>query len=64
MALRGIGVGLLIAGILLLVIRRVAGNYVVDQLTSGGDIRAAGHSAWLIGTTLLAEIGWAGACTA
>jgi hypothetical protein len=59
-ALRGIGVGLLIAGILLLVIRRVAGNYVVDQLTSGGDIRAAGHSAWLIGTTLLAEIGWAG----
>jgi hypothetical protein len=59
-ALRGIGIGLLIAGILLLVIRRVAGNYVVDQLTSGGDIRAAGHSAWLIGTTLLAEIGWAG----
>ena len=59
-ALRGIGIGLLIAGILLLVIRRVAGNYVVDQLTSGGDIRAAGHSAWLIGTTLLADIGWAG----
>jgi hypothetical protein len=59
-ALRGVGVGLLIAGILLLVIRRVAGNYVVDQLTNAGDIRAAGHSAWLIGTTLLAEIGWAG----
>jgi hypothetical protein len=59
-ALRGIGTSLILMGVLLLVIRRVAGNYVVDQLTSGTvSIRDAAHSAWLIGTTLLAEIGWA-----
>jgi hypothetical protein len=59
-ALRGIGTSLLVAGLVLLVIRRIAGNYVVDQLTNGGDVRDAAHSTWLIGTTLLAEIGWAG----
>lgn len=59
-ALLGIGVSLLLLGVLLLVIRRVAGNYVVDTLTTGGDVRDAGHSAWLLAASLLAEIGWAG----
>ena len=59
-ALRGIGASLLIVGLLLLVIRQAAGNYVVNALTSGeGDIRDAAHSSWLIGTTLLAELAWA-----
>lgn len=58
-ALRGIGTSLLILGVLLLVIRRVAGNYVVDALTAGGDTADAAHSTWLLATTLLAEIGWA-----
>ena len=59
-ALRGIGVSLLILGLLLLVIRQAAGNYIVNALTSGeGTIREAAHSSWLIGTTLLAEVGWA-----
>jgi hypothetical protein len=59
-ALRGIGASLLVIGLLLLVIRQAAGNYVVDALTSGnGDIRDAAHASWLIGTTLLAEVGWA-----
>jgi hypothetical protein len=59
-ALRGIGASLLVVGLLLLVIRQAAGNYVVDALTSGeGDIRDAAHSSWLIGTTLLAEVAWA-----
>jgi hypothetical protein len=59
-ALRGIGGSLLVVGLLLLVIRQAAGNYVVNALTSGeGDIRDAAHSSWLIGTTLLAELAWA-----
>jgi hypothetical protein len=59
-ALRGIGVSLLVVGLLLLVIRQAAGNYVVNTLTSGaGDVRDAAHASWLIGTTLLAEIAWA-----
>ena len=59
-ALRGIGASLLILGLLLLVIRQAAGNYIVNALTSGeGTIRDAAHSSWLIGTTLLAEVGWA-----
>ena len=36
------------SGLLLLVIRRVAGNYVVNALTTGGNIRDAAHSTWLI----------------
>jgi hypothetical protein len=59
-ALRGIGASLLLIGLLLLVIRRVAGNYVVDALASGESIRPAAHSTWLIGTSLLAEVAWAG----
>jgi hypothetical protein len=59
-ALRGIGASLLLVGLLLLVIRQAAGNYVVNALTSGGgDIRDAAHASWLIGTTLLAELAWA-----
>jgi hypothetical protein len=58
-ALRGIGASLLLIGLLLLVIRRVAGNYVVNALTSGGDIRDAARSSWLIGTSLLAALAWA-----
>ena len=59
-ALRGIGASLLVVGLLLLVVRRLAGNYVVGALTSGGEIRDAANTTWLVGTSLLAEIGWAG----
>jgi hypothetical protein len=58
-ALRGIGASLLMIGLLLLIIRQAAGNYVVNALTTGGDIRNAGHATWLIATTLLAEVAWA-----
>jgi hypothetical protein len=59
-ALRGIGASLLAGGLLLLLVRQLAGNYVVDALTTPGTTRDAGHQAWLLGSTLLAEIGWAG----
>jgi hypothetical protein len=59
-ALRGIGASLLLLGLLLLIVRQVAGNYVVEALTMPGTVRDAGHSVWLLSTTLLAQIGWAG----
>ncbi len=57
--LRNVGLGLLLVGVLLLVIRRGAGNYIVDALAQGESVRDAVGSAWIIGTSLLAEVAWA-----
>ena len=57
--LRNVGAALLLVGILLLVIRRAVGNYIVDALASGESVRGAVNSTWLIGTNLLGEIAWA-----
>ena len=57
--LRNVGAALLLIGILLLVVRRVVGNYIVDALSSGESVRdAIGHT-WLIGTSLLGQVAWA-----
>jgi hypothetical protein len=57
--LRNIGAALLVVGILLLVVRRAVGNYIVDALASGESVRDAVGSSWIIGTSLLAEVAWA-----
>jgi len=57
--LRNIGAALLLVGILLLVIRRAVGNYIVDALASGESVRGAVDATWLIGTSLLGELAWA-----
>ena len=57
--LRNIGAALLVVGILLLVIRRAVGNYIVDALASGESVRDAADHTWIIGTSLLAEVAWA-----
>jgi NADH:ubiquinone oxidoreductase subunit 6 (subunit J) len=57
--LRNVGAALLLVGIVLLVIRRVVGNYIVDALSSGESVRDAVGSTWIIGTDLLAEVAWA-----
>ena len=57
--LRNVGIALLLVGILLLVVRRVVGNYIVDALASGESVRDAVGSAWIIGTSLLSEVAWA-----
>ena len=49
---------MVIVGGLLLVIRRLAGNWIVDTLASGESIRDAASNAWFIGTDLLAGIAW------
>jgi hypothetical protein len=57
--LRNVGVALFLVGILLLVVRRAVGSYIVDALTSGESLRGAVDSTWFIGTSLLAEVAWA-----
>jgi NADH:ubiquinone oxidoreductase subunit 6 (subunit J) len=57
--LRNVGAALVLVGIVLLVIRRVVGNYIVDALSSGESVRDAVGSTWVIGTDLLAEVAWA-----
>lgn len=57
--LRVIAAAFVVVGILLLVIRRAVGNYVVDALAAGESVRDAIGSSWLIGTSLLAQVAWA-----
>jgi len=57
--LRWVGVVLVLVGILLLVIRRGVGSYLVDALAQGESLREAAGSAWIIGTSLLVQIAWA-----
>jgi len=56
--LRNVGWALMAVGLVLLVARRLAGRYVIDALTNPSS-QSAGHDAWLIGSSILAQIGWA-----
>jgi hypothetical protein len=56
--LRNVGITLVIVGGLLLVIRRLAGTWIVDTLASGQSVRESASNAWFIGTDLLAGIAW------
>jgi hypothetical protein len=51
------GVSILIVGLLVLVARRFAGNYLVDALTNNPDAKKPINAAWAIGTELLRNIG-------
>ena len=55
--LMGAGVSLLLVGLLVLVVRRFAGSYVVDALTSNPDDKKAVNASWVIGTQLLRNTG-------
>jgi hypothetical protein len=52
--LRAVAFGMLAAGLVLVVVRRVIGDAVVDSLTQVPDVRAAGHAVWLLATERLA----------
>ena len=56
--LRSIAWGSIVAGLLVLVIRRVAGGYVVDSLATTASAEQAAQDAWNILTSLLAEGAW------
>jgi hypothetical protein len=55
--LRSLAIGLIVAGLLVLVLRRVAGNYVVNDLVPPGTTREAVEDAWQILTSLLVDGG-------
>jgi hypothetical protein len=48
--------GFLAAGLVVLALRRIVGNHVVDVLTRQGSAKPSADAVWSIGTTLLAEI--------
>jgi hypothetical protein len=56
--LRNIGIAFVLIGLVVLVVRRAAGNYAVDALASPAS-HEAGRDAWLIGSEILGQIGWA-----
>src|SRR4051794_17763779 len=56
--LRNIGYAFVLVGLTVLVVRRVAGNYAVDALTAPAG-EGAGKEAWLVGSAILSQIGWA-----
>jgi hypothetical protein len=57
--LRAIALGLLVVGLLLLAVRRFAGNYLVDELAQDDAVKPAAHDAWNILTQVLADRAWA-----
>jgi hypothetical protein len=56
--LRDIGWSIVSVGLLLLVVRHVGENYVLNALTTSQN-RPVGHRVWLIGTQIIGQIGWA-----
>jgi hypothetical protein len=54
--LRNSGIGLALVGLLVLVIRHLLGNYVTGALASP-NYQPATHRLWLIGTSILGQIG-------
>lgn len=57
--IRALALGLLIVGLLLLAVRRFAGDYLVDHLADD-TAKPAAHEAWTILTQTLADRAWFG----
>jgi hypothetical protein len=56
--LRALAIGVLVVGLLLLAVRRFAGDYLVDSLVRDDAVKPAGHEAWSILTQTLADRAW------
>jgi len=55
--LMGCGISVLLVGLLILVVRRYAGGYLVDALTKNADSKDAVKATWAIETNLLRNVG-------
>ena len=55
--LMGAGIGVLSVGLIVLVVRRYAGDYLVNALTTNPDAKGAVSASWAIGTQLLRNVG-------
>src|SRR5262249_22093288 len=53
-----VGDGIAVAGLLLLVIRSVAGNYIVDKVVATDTVKPAVHDVWQIVTDSLSASAW------
>jgi hypothetical protein len=51
--LRAVAFGMLAAGLVLVVVRRVLGDYFINSLTTLPDVRAAAHATWYMATDRL-----------
>jgi len=58
--LRNIALSLVLMGLLLLAVRRIVGNAVIDNLVQTESVRDAAKDVWTIFTSLLAQSAWAG----
>jgi hypothetical protein len=56
--LRALAIGVLVVGLLMLAVRRVAGGYLVDQLAKDDSVKPAVQNAWDILTQVLADRAW------
>jgi hypothetical protein len=56
--LRALAIGVLLVGLLMLAVRRVAGGYLVDQLAKDDSAKPAARAAWNILTQVLADRAW------
>jgi hypothetical protein len=56
--LRTAAIGLIGVGLLVLIVRKVGGTYVVDNLVETDSVRPAAQNSWDIFTELLADGGW------
>jgi len=54
--LRTVGWGFVFAGVLALLVRGIAGGYVVDALSASASVRPAAEAVWSIGTSLLVTV--------
>ncbi len=56
--LRALAIGLVLVGLLMLAVRRFAGDYLVDELAKDDAVKPAAHDAWSILTQTLADRAW------
>ena len=56
--LRALAIGVLAVGLLMLVVRRAAGGYLVDQLAKDDSVKPAVQDAWNILTQTLSDRAW------
>jgi hypothetical protein len=55
-ALRSVGFGFVVAGVLSLILRGIAGNTVIDALAGNESVKPAVEAVWSIGTALLVTV--------
>lgn len=55
---RAMAIGFAIVGVLILLVRHVAGNYVVGHVVTTPGVRPAAHAAYAIVTRHLSDAGW------